>query len=121
MGDAGTPRGRSRTEDGGPSTQRGEPFGEDGDSLLAGGFGHAWPQAPDVVILIGSEAGSAAALTATAALTLSRGHYRISLRPLPRASEASPPAKLAPCGAGFLGTRACCNRDKFKLLVLECT
>lgn len=60
-------------------------------------------------------------VTATAALTLSRGHYRISLRPLPRASEASPPAKLAPCGAGFLGTRACCNRDKFKLLVLECT
>ena len=60
-------------------------------------------------------------VTATAALTLSRGHYRISLRPLPRASEASPPAKLAPCGAGFLGTRACCSRDKFKLLVLECT
>jgi hypothetical protein len=60
-------------------------------------------------------------VTATAALTLSRGHYRISLRPLPRAGEASPPAKLAPCGAGFLGTRACCSRDKFKLLVLECT
>ena len=62
-----------------------------------------------------------ASRTATAALTLSRGHYRISLRPLPRAGEASPPAKLAPCGAGFLGTRACCSRDKFKLLVLECT
>mmetsp|Transcript_19278 Transcript_19278/g.50154 ORF Transcript_19278/g.50154 Transcript_19278/m.50154 type:complete len:277 (-) Transcript_19278:1047-1877(-) len=68
MGDAGTPRGLSKTEDGGPSTQRGEPFGEDGDSLLGGGFGHAWPQAPEVLILIGSEAGSAAALTATAAL-----------------------------------------------------
>ena len=67
MGDAGTPRGLSKTEDGGPSTQRGEPLGEDGDSLLAGGFGHAWPQAPDVVMRIGSEAGSAAAFTATAA------------------------------------------------------
>ena len=68
MGDAGTPRGRSRTEDGGPSTQRGEPFGEDGDGDRSGGLGQAWPQAPDVVILIGSEAGSAAAFTATAAL-----------------------------------------------------
>ena len=34
MGDAGTPRGLSKTEEGGPSTQRGEPFGEDGDGDL---------------------------------------------------------------------------------------
>jgi hypothetical protein len=60
-------------------------------------------------------------VTATAALTLSRGRYRVSLRPLSRADDAPPPTKLAPCGAGFLGTRACCHRDKFKLLVLECT
>ena len=25
--------------------------------------------------------------------------------------RASPPAKLAPCGAGFLGTRACCSTN----------
>ena len=34
MGDAGTPRGLSSTEDGGPSTQRGEPFGDDGDGRV---------------------------------------------------------------------------------------
>ena len=66
MGDAGTPRGLSRTEDGGPSTQRGEPLGDEGDSLLAGGFGHAVPQAPEVLILIGSETGSAAELLISA-------------------------------------------------------
>ena len=61
MGDAGTPRGLSRTDDGGPSTQRGEPLGDDGDGRRCGGLGHAVPQAPLVVMRIGSEAGSAAA------------------------------------------------------------
>merc|ERR1719502_1157339 len=67
-GGAGTPRGRSSTEDGGPSTQRGEPLGDDGDGDRCGGLGQAVPQAPDVVMRIGSEAGKAAAFTATAAL-----------------------------------------------------
>ena len=68
MGDAGTPRGLSSTEDGGPSTQRGEPFGTTATATLAAVWATRCP-APDVAMRIGSEAGNAAAFTATAALS----------------------------------------------------